>query len=137
MDSRWRMCSLSCEEGNVVRVQVEIPDRLGWVLASRAEARGMRVGELIAGMLTNAYRPTPDGRAPSMRDRVHVEWEKGIPDPVIAHRLGERVDAVRLARRSLGLKPHKFRREQWEHELTPHVQPPALSGVSFTQEDAA
>lgn len=120
-----------------MKIQVEIPDRLGWVLASRAEARGMRVGEMVAAMLVRAYRPSPEGRAPSMRDRVQVEWEKGAPDPVIAHRLGERVDAVRIARRSLGLKPHKFRREQWVHELTPAHEPPASSGVSSSQEEAA
>jgi hypothetical protein len=119
-----------------MRVTVEIPDRIGWALTDRAEARGINLGGLIGRMVVRAWTPTPGGSAPTMRDRVEREWSKGAPDAVIAHRLGEPVESVRVARRSLNLSPHKFRREQWAHELTPS-QPPASSGVSFTQEEAA
>lgn len=119
-----------------MRVTVEIPDRIGWALTDRAEARGMNLGDLIGRMVVRAWTPTPDGRAPTMRDRVEREWSKGAPDAVIAHRLGEPLESVRVARRSLKLTPHKFRREQWAHELNP-TQPPASSGVSSTQQEEA
>lgn len=121
-----------------MKVTIEIPDRIGWALTDHAEARNMRLAEMITGMVLKAFTPTATGSAPSLADRVVTEWSKGTPDPVIAHRLGETLDSVRAARRSRALKPHKFDRRKWEHELTPAtIQPPALSGVSYSREKAA
>lgn len=100
-----------------MKVTVEVPDRMGWVLAGYAERRGITVGEMIAGMLARTYRPNAEGVALSIRDRVRAEWERGAPDPVIAHRLQLPTGTVAANRRALGLKAHRFRREQWEHEL--------------------
>lgn len=100
-----------------MKVTVEVPDRMGWVLAGHAERKGVTVGVLIAGMLQRAYRSRPDGAMMTTRERVRSEWELGAPDPVIAHRLQMNVDTVRAHRRALRLVAHRFRREQWEHEL--------------------
>lgn len=100
-----------------MKVTLEIPDNIGWALTDHAEKRGTNLPALISGMVLKAFRPRPDGQAPTFRDRVKNEWEKGAPDAVIAHRLHETVETVRVARRSLKLPPHKFRREQWAHEL--------------------
>lgn len=102
-----------------MKVTLELPDQIGWALTDHAEKRGTDLPHLIGGMVLKAFRPRADGSAPSFRDRVEVEWGKGAPDPVIARRLGERVEAVRVARRSLGFAPHKFVREAWP-ELNEH-----------------
>ncbi|WP_447948235.1 hypothetical protein [Microbacterium maritypicum] len=102
-----------------MKVTLELPDQIGWALTDHAEKRGTDLPHLIGGMVLKAFRPRADGSAPSFRDRVEVEWGKGAPDPVIAHRLGEPVEAVRVARRSLGIPPHKFVREAWA-ELNDH-----------------
>lgn len=121
-----------------MRVVIEIPDRIGWALTDHAEARNMRLSQMIAGMVLKAFTPKANGSAPSLADRVVTEWSKGTPDPVIAHRLGEPLESVRIARRSRKLTAHKFDRRKWAHELTPStIQPPASSGVSFTQGEAA
>lgn len=116
-----------------MKVTVEIPDKIGWVLAGQAERHGMKVGQMIAHMIITAHKPAPDGSALSLRERVRREWEKGVPDPVIAHRLGFTLETIRRHRRTLG-NPNRFRRERWEHELN---SPPASSGVLSTQEEAA
>lgn len=103
-----------------MKVTLELPDPIGWALTDHAEKRGTDLPHLIGGMVLKAFRPRADGRAPSFRDRVEAEWGKGAPDPVIAHRLGEPVEAVRVARRSLKLAPHKFVRDVWAHELVDH-----------------
>ena len=101
-----------------MKVTLDIPDTIGWALTDHAEKRGTDLPHLIGGMVLKAFRPRADGQAPSFRDRVEVEWSRGAPDPVIAHRLGEPVEAVRVARRSLHLEPHKFNRDQWATELS-------------------
>lgn len=100
-----------------MKVTLEIPDPIGWALTDHAERRGTDLPHLIGGMVLKAFTPKPDGQAPSFRDHVEREWSKGAPDPVIAHRLGEPVEAVRVARRSLGVAPHKFNRAEWMSEL--------------------
>lgn len=121
-----------------MKVTVEIPDRIGWALTDHAEARNTNLSRMITGMVLKAFTPTATGAAPSRVDRVVTEWSKGAPDPVIAHRLGETLESVRAARRSRGLKPHKFDRRKWEHELTPAtIQPPASPGVSYSEKEAA
>lgn len=99
-----------------MKVTLEIPDPIAWALTDHAEKRGTDLPHLIGGMVLKAFRPRTDGQAPSFRDRVEVEWEKGAPDPVIAHRLGERVESVRVARRSLHLEPHKYKPKDWPDE---------------------
>lgn len=121
-----------------MKVTIELPDRIGWALTDHAEARNMRLPQMIAGMVLKAFTPTATGSAPSLADRVVAEWSKGAPDAVIAHRLGEPLESVRIARRSRKLTAHKFDRRKWAHELTPvTTQPPASSGVSYSQEEAA
>lgn len=121
-----------------MKVTIDIPDRIGWALTDHAEARGKSLPSLIAGMVLKAFTPSPSGRGMSIRDRVGQEWSKGAPDAVIAHRLGEPLESVRAARRSLNLTAHKFRRDQWAHELTPAtIQPPASAGGSFIEGEAS
>lgn len=103
-----------------MKVTFELPDPIGWALTDHAEKRGTDLAHLIGGMVLKAFRPRADGSAPSFRDRVETEWSKGAPDPVIAHRLGEPVESVRVARRSLKLDPHKFNRDVWASELADH-----------------
>lgn len=100
-----------------MKVTLELPDRIGWAMTDIAEKRTTTLPQLITNMILKVFTPKPSGAAPTFRDRVHTEWDKGAPDPVIAHRLGEPVEAVRVARRSLGLAPRKFVREQWADEL--------------------
>src|SRR5690606_3549192 len=122
----------------VMRVTIELPDRIGWALTDHAEARNMNLPQMIAGMVLKAFTPTATGSAPSLADRVVTEWSKGAPDAVIAHRLGEPLESVRIARREGRLAAHKFDRRKWAHEVTPAtIHPPTPSGVSFSQEAAA
>lgn len=100
-----------------MKITLELPDRIGWAMTDIAEKRNTTLPLLITGMVLKVFTPKASGAAPTFRDRVHTEWEKGAPDPVIAHRLGEPVEQVRVARRALGLGPRKFAREQWMDEL--------------------
>lgn len=121
-----------------MKVTIDIPDRIGWALTDHAEARSTDLPHLITGMVLKAFTPTATGAAPTLADRVVTEWSKGAPDAVIAHRLGEPLESVRTARRERKLAAHKFDRRKWTHELTPAtIQPPASSGVSFSNEEAA
>jgi len=110
-----------------VKVTLELPDPIGWALTDHAEKRGTDLPHLIGGMVLKAFRPKADGQAPSFRDRVETEWSKGAPDPVIAHRLGEPVESVRVARRSLHVDPHKFKRDEWAAELS---EPQQIAGAA-------
>lgn len=110
-----------------MKVTLELPDPIGWALTDHAEKRGTDLPHLIGGMVLKAFRPKADGQAPSFRDRVEAEWEKGAPDPVIAHRLGEPVESVRVARRSLGYAPHRFYRDRWAAELS---EPQQIAGAA-------
>lgn len=110
-----------------MKVTLELPDPIAWALTDHAEKRGTDLPHLIGGMVLKAFRPRADGQAPSFRDRVEAEWSKGAPDPVIAHRLGEPVESVRVARRSLKLEPHRFYRDRWAAELS---QPQQIAGAA-------
>lgn len=110
-----------------MKVTLELPDPIAWALTDHAEKRGTDLPHLIGGMVLKAFRPRADGQAPSFRDRVEVEWGKGAPDPVIAHRLGEPVESVRVARRSLKLPPHRFYRDRWAAELS---EPQHIAGAA-------
>ena len=113
-----------------MKVTVELPDPIGWALTDHAETKGTNLPNLITGMVLKIFTPKADGQAPSFRDHVEREWSKGVPDPVIAHRLGEPVESVRVARRSLGYTPHKFKREQWAAELgRADVRPSSLEAA--------
>lgn len=100
-----------------MKVTVNVDDRDFWQLANRAEREGVKVADLIAAVFrsaggVHAYHPVV------LRDKVAELVDAGIPDPVIAHRLGEPLEQVRSARRGLRLKAVRFRREQWDHELS-------------------
>lgn len=100
-----------------MKVTVNIDDRDFWQLANRAEREGVKVADLLAAMFRTAggmkqYAPVV------FRDHVAELAHAGIPDPVIAHRLGQPLESVRAARRALGITAVKFRREHWVHELS-------------------
>lgn len=111
-----------------MKVTVNIDDREFWKLANRAEREGVKVADLISAI----FRTAQDVKALRpivFRDKVAELVDRGIPDPVIAHRLGEPLQAVRVARRSLKLPAVKFKRERWQHELgRATVRPSALEG---------
>ena len=92
------------------------------------------LSQMITGMVLKAFAPTATGSAPSLADRVVTEWSKGAPDAVIAHRLGEPLESVRIARRGRRLTAHKFDRRKWAHELTPEQSNPRhRRGFRFEQ----
>lgn len=98
-----------------MNVTVTIPDREWYALAGRAEKSGVRVADLIGAAVRGLTADNPQRVV--LRDQVQNLVENGIPDIVISHRLNVGLDHVRKVRRSLGLRPVKFRRETWEHEL--------------------
>lgn len=100
-----------------MKVTVNVDDRDFWQLANRAEKEGVKVADVIAALFRTANGVTAFHPV-VLRDKVAELVDAGIPDPVIAHRLGEQLGQVRAARRSLGLPAVKFRREDWEHELS-------------------
>lgn len=100
-----------------MKVTLDIDDKDFWLLANRAERQGVKVADLLVGMI-RAGRGLGKARPVVFRDRVAELVAAGIPDPVIAHRLGEPIGAVGVARRSIGLKPVRFVRSEWEHEFT-------------------
>lgn len=99
-----------------MKVTLDIDDKDFWLLANRAERQGVKVADLLVGMI-RAGRGLGKARPVVFRDRVAELVNAGIPDPVIAHRLGEPIGAVGVARRSIGLKPVRFVRSEWEHEF--------------------
>lgn len=100
-----------------MKVTLDIDEKDFWVLANRAERQGVKVADLLVGMI-RAGRGMGKARPVVFRDRVAELVAAGIPDAVISHRLGETKEAVGIARRSIGLKPVRFVRSQWEHELS-------------------
>jgi len=113
-----------------MKVTVNVDDRDFWQLANRAEKEGVRVADLLAALFRTA-KDVRSFRPVVFRDKVGELVERGIPDPVIAHRLGESLESVRSARRGLGLPAVRFRREAWEHELTGRaaVRPSSLEAA--------
>lgn len=99
-----------------MKVTVNIDDKDFWQLANRAERDGVKVADLLVAVFRSAnglkqFKPVV------FRDKVAELAHAGIPDPVIAHRLDASLDSVRLARRSMGIRAVRFRRELWEHEF--------------------
>ena len=102
-----------------MKVTVNIDDRDFWALANKAEQQGVKVADLLAAMFrTGTAVPARGMRPVVLRDKVAELIDAGIPDPVIAHRLGEPLEMVRSVRRQLGLRPVRFDRRRWEHELS-------------------
>lgn len=85
-----------------------------WRLQTVAERRGVKV----AAILRAAIRDAVAGEVPAtVEDKVGDLVDRGVPDIVIARRLGVGLEYARKVRRGMGLRPVKFRREDWEHEL--------------------
>lgn len=98
-----------------MKVSVTIPDREWYALAGKAERAGVKIADLVTAAVVGLVNENPSRTV--MRDQIQHLVEQGIPDPVIAHRLRVAIEHVRKVRRDLGLKPIRFKREQWEHEL--------------------
>lgn len=93
---------------------VILPERVWGRLASAADHRGVTVADLLTvaveGLIATKRRDS--------RERLLSEIRAGVPDPVVAHRLGVPVEAVRRERRALGMRAPKFDRRAWP-ELMP------------------
>ncbi|WP_315106312.1 hypothetical protein [uncultured Microbacterium sp.] len=98
-----------------MKLALNIPDREWFELAGRADRANTRLDDLIVSAVRGLLEDSP--RRTAMGDRVHDLVLQNVPDPVIAHRLQVPVEHVRVLRRSHGLRPVKFRREEWEQEL--------------------
>lgn len=98
-----------------MKVTINIPDRDWYLMASRADKNGIKVSDLIEHAVQSITNVDP--RRVLTRDQVTQLVEQGIPDPVIAHRLHLTIAHVAQIRRAAGMKPVRFRREHWEHEL--------------------
>lgn len=99
-----------------MKITLTIPDREWYALSGKAEKSGVKIADLVAAAVVGLVHDNPSRVV--LRDQVQHLVERGIPDPVIAHRLRIAVDHARKVRRELGLKPVRFRREQWEQELS-------------------
>jgi hypothetical protein len=90
-----------------MKVTVDIPDRDYWRIATVAEQRGIRVGEIVsaaaASIANVAVKPC---------DVVKGLVLAGFPDGEISKRTGMTVLAIATHRRALGLPPN--RRAEWE-----------------------
>lgn len=98
-----------------MKVTINIPDRDWYEMAGRAEKNGMKVSDLIEHAVQSITNTDP--RRLLTRDHVTRMVEEGVPDPVIAHRLHLTIAHVAQIRRAAGMKPVRFRRENWDHEL--------------------
>lgn len=98
-----------------MKVTIDIPDRDWYLIAGRAETAGVKVADLLYTAARNLVANNPERTL--TRDRVAELVNQGIPDPVIAHRMSLSVAHVAELRRAAHLKPVKFRRAHWEHEL--------------------
>lgn len=89
-------------------------------MAGKAEKSGVKVADLIVTAIRSVVADNP--RRIVLRDQVENLVKQGIPDPVISHRLRISITQVGSMRRALNLKPIKFRREMWEHELMERLE---------------
>lgn len=95
-----------------MRVPLDIPDKVFAALVDVADARNVKVDQLIAqSILALVPREVP------ARERIPGLVQAGLPDAVIAERLRVRKAFVAEVRRAYGLKPNRFDRAAWEHEF--------------------
>lgn len=110
-----------------MKVTVNIDDKDFWALANKAEQQGVKVADLLGAMFRGGQHVHARGVRPVvLQDKVAELVDRGVPDPVIAHRLGEPLEMVRSVRRRLGVGPVKFDRRRWEDELS---RPPVRATV--------
>lgn len=102
-----------------MRIVVELPDREAWALASRAEARGVKVADLIRAAARDLARVSS-----RPRDVVGELVRLGLPDGEISIRTGMTVGTIANHRRSLGLPPN--RRAAWSARVRRESGPSAV-----------
>ena len=90
--------------GGVMKITVDIPDRVWWNLSELAEKRGVKVGELVRITIRETPQDTQD-------DLIKTLVTSGFPDADVAARLGILVYQVATRRRWMGLKPNKRPRD--------------------------
>lgn len=99
-----------------MKIAMTIPDREWYALAGKAEKAGVKIADLVQAAIVSLVHDNPSRMV--LRDQIQHLVEQGIPDPVISYRLRIAIEHVRKVRRDLGLKPIRFKREQWEKELS-------------------
>lgn len=94
---------------------ITIPLRVWGRLASQAEYRGVKVADLLVEAIEIALgkRAREVIGENTLAARVAAAIRDGLPDQVIARRLGVTLESVRMCRRGMGLKPVKFVRDRW------------------------
>lgn len=93
---------------------VILPERVWGRLASAADHRGVTVADLLTVAVEGLIRTNRT----DPRERLLSEIRSGVPDPVVAHRMGIPLEAVRQERRAMGMSAPKFDRRAWP-ELMP------------------
>lgn len=108
-----------------MKVTIDIPDRNWAQLVERAESHGLRIADLIRVAINDAI----PNRMPFPEQVLHLV-KAGFPDARIAERFGVTNNAIKTIRLKAGLPANRFVR-------TDNPKPPASSGVSFSNEEAA
>jgi len=95
-----------------VKVLVDLDPKDVWKIQEIAETEHITPGEALRRMLAKKREP----KRPVMRNThqyIEALVKAGIPDPVIARRSGQPVEAVRQMRRGLGYPAARFVRSDW------------------------
>lgn len=95
-----------------MKVTLDIPDREWARLVTAAEAHGVRVADLVRDGVRRAV--PAEWSAAERIVRLVVE---GLPDAVIAERLGVAKQYVGRVRRRAGRPPNRFDRSAWAGEF--------------------
>lgn len=98
-----------------MNITINIPDRDWYTLAEKADMTGVKISDVIVTAMRSVIDTNP--RRIILSERVTELVKADVPDPVIAQRLGITVQHAAELRRAAGLKPVKFRRQDWEREL--------------------
>jgi len=95
-----------------MRVMVDLPDVVWGALVDVADARKVKVNELVrSAVMALIPREVP------ARLRIPALVAAGLPDAVIAERLKVSKGLVGEVRRAHGLKPNRFERASWDDEF--------------------
>ncbi len=95
-----------------MKVTVDLDDRVWAQLASKADGRGVKVGDLLVEALTSAVAPKHRSRLapvsdPARREEIRRFHGLHFSADEIAKRLGYRADTVRSTLMDLGLTKGK------------------------------
>lgn len=95
-----------------MRVVLDLPDKQWAALIDVADRQQVKVTELLTrNILALIPREVP------ARERIPGLVKGGLPDAVIAERLGVPKGFVGEVRRAHGLRPNKFDRSAWNSEF--------------------